>query len=43
MRIFFQTSGNPVRKRKVYKVKVVIQNSVIKGYHEFHVKSQNDL
>ena len=38
-RIFFQPNRNPVRKRKVCKTKVVIQNSSIKCYHEFHVRS----
>ena len=36
---FFQVSRNPVRKRKVYKTKVVKENSAIKYYHEFHVRS----
>ena len=40
-RIFFQRSWNKVYK-KVYKTKVVIQNSAIKCYHEFHVRSHND-
>ena len=29
--MFFQASGNPVRKRTVYKMKIVTQNSAIKG------------
>ena len=33
-KIFFQATWNPLRKRKVYKTKVVIQNSDIKWYHE---------
>ena len=37
----FQTSRNPVRKRKVYKTMLVIQNSAIKCYHEFRVRSHN--
>ena len=36
-RIFFQASGNSVRKRKAYKMKVVIQAPAIKCYHEFHL------
>ena len=40
---FFHAIRNPVRKRKVYKTKVVIQNSAIKCYHEFHVRSHKDL
>ena len=36
---FFQVNGNPLRKKKVYKMKEVRQNSTIKGYHEFHVRS----
>ena len=40
---FFQESRNPVRKRKVYKTKVVIQNSAIKCYQEFYVSSHKDL
>ena len=40
---FFEASGNPVRKRKVYKMKVMIQNSAIKCYHEFHVLLHKDL
>ena len=39
----FQTSGNPVRKRKVHKMKVVIQNSANIAYHEFHRRPQKDL
>ena len=31
---FFQESGNLLRK--VYKMRAMIQNSGIKGYHEFH-------
>ena len=38
-RLCFQASRNPVRKRKVYKTKVARQNSAIKCYHEFHVRS----
>ena len=38
-RLSFQASRNPVRKRKVYKTKVARQNSAIKCYHEFHVRS----
>ena len=40
-RIFFQTSRNSVYKR-VCKAKVVIQNSAIKCYHEFYVRSNKD-
>ena len=40
---FFQVSQNPLRKRKVYKTKVVIQNSAVKCYYEFHVRSQKNL
>ena len=40
---FFQVSGNPLRKRKLYKMKVVIQNSALRGYQEFYVKLQKDL
>ena len=40
---FFQSSQNPVRKRRVYKTKVVIQNSPIKFYYEFHVRLHKDL
>ena len=40
---FFQASGNSVRKWKLYKMKVVIQNSAIKGCHEFDVRSQKGL
>ena len=35
----FQASKNPLRKKKVYKMKVMIWNSAIKGYHELHVRS----
>ena len=38
-KIFFQVNGNPLRKKKVYKMKEVRQNSTIEGYHEFHVRS----
>ena len=31
-----------VRKRKVYKVKVVIQDSAVKGSHEYHVRLDKD-
>ena len=31
-------SGNVVRKRKFYRMKVMIQNSATKGYPEFHVR-----
>ena len=30
--LFFQTSGNSIRGRKVYKMNVLIQNLAIKGY-----------
>ena len=40
---FFQPSRNPVSKRKVYLMKVVIQNSAIKYYHEFLLKSHKNL
>ena len=40
---FSQTSGNSVRKMKVYKMKVLILSSAIKGYHEFHLWSHKDL
>ena len=40
---FFQGSKNRVRERNVYKMKVVIQNSAIKGRHEFHLKTHKDL
>ena len=30
-------------RAQVYKMKIEIQNSAIKGYHEFHVKSHKDL
>ena len=40
---FFQASRNTVRKRIVHKIKVVMQNSTIKGYHEFHARSHKDL
>ena len=40
---FCWQSENQVRKRKVYKMEVVIQNSAIKGYFEFHVKLLKDL
>ena len=40
--IFSQTSRKPIRKRKVYKTKVVIQNSAIKCHHEFHVRSHKN-
>ena len=43
MKDFFQASPNQVRKRKVYKTKVVIQNSATKCYHEFHLRSHKDL
>ena len=39
MKDFFQANRNAVRKRKVYKMKEVIQNSAIKCYQEFHVRS----
>ena len=32
----FKVSGNLVRQRKVYKMRVEIQNSSIKNCHEFH-------
>ena len=35
----FQASRNPVRKRKIYKEKIVIQNSAPKCYHELHLRS----
>ena len=38
----FQASQYPVRKGKVYEVKVVTQNSAIKCYHEFHVRSHKN-
>ena len=41
-RIFFQVSQNPVRQRKVYKMMAVIQNSAIKYYHAFHVRSHKN-
>ena len=34
--LFFQTSENSVRKRKVYKMKVVMLNPAIKGYYKFY-------
>ena len=37
--VFFQVSQNPVRERKVYKTKVMKENSAIKYYREFHVRS----
>ena len=40
---FYQASRNPVRKKKLNKTKVVIQNLAIKCYHEFHVKSHKVL
>ena len=40
---FFQAIPNPIRKRKVYKTKVVIENSATKCYHEFHLRSHKDL
>ena len=40
---FFQVSENPVRKGKVYKTKVVTQNSATECYHKFYVRSCNDL
>ena len=39
----FRVCQNPVRKRKVYKTEVVIQNSATKYYHEFHVRPYKDL
>ena len=42
-RIFFQSSQNVVRKKKVYMTKIVIQNSATKCYHEFHLRSHKDL
>ena len=39
----FQACQNPVRKRKVYKTEVVIQNSATKCYHELHVRPYKDL
>ena len=41
--LFFQASRNPVRKRNVYKTKLVIQNSATKYYHKFHLRSHKDL
>ena len=41
--LIIQAGGSLVRKRKVYKKKVVISNSVIKGCHEFHLRSHKDL
>ena len=40
---FFFSSGSPVRKWKVYNMKVVIQNSAINSYPEFHVSLHEDL
>ena len=40
---YFQAIRNPVRKRKVYKTKVVMENSATKCYHEFHLRSHKDL
>ena len=37
-RILFQASRNPLSKMEVNKTKVVIQNSAMKCYHEFHVR-----
>ena len=37
-RSFLKDIGNPVRKRKVCNIKVVMQNSAIKGYNEFYCK-----
>ena len=39
---FFQEIRNPVRKKKVYRAMIVIQNSAIKCYHEIHVRSHNN-
>ena len=38
-----QASRNPVTKRKTYGTKVVIHNLAIKCYHEFHIRSHEDL
>ena len=36
-------SGNSIRKKKAYKMKVVIQNLPIKDYHDIHVIPYKDL
>ena len=40
---FLQAIRNPVRKRTVYKTKVMITNSAIKCNHESHLISQKNL
>ena len=40
---FFFSNKSKYIKELVYKVKVVIQNSAIKCYHEFHLRSHKDL
>ena len=40
---FFFFILSPVRKWKVYNMKVVIQNSAINSYPEFHVSLHEDL
>lgn len=40
---FFQARGNPVRKSKAYKMRIMKQNSAVEGCHEFPVKAHKDL
>ena len=35
--------GNPVRKRKAYKMRIMKQNSAVEGCHELPVKAHKDL
>ena len=39
----FQVSRSLVTKKKVHKMKVMIQNSAIKGNREFHLRPHKDL
>ena len=40
---FFEASGKSIKKRKVCKLKAVIQNSAFKGHHEFRVRLHKGL
>ena len=42
-KVFFEANGNLERKTKVYRRKIVIQNSAPESYHEFHVRPHKDL
>ena len=42
-KVCLQATGNPVRQRNAYKIKVVTLKSAIKGYHEFHERLHKDI